>query len=123
MTFTIPMIFPSANQFYAGMHHMKRHALVNSWHDLILIYLRQEQVRPWREPYPVKICFECRFRKGARILDADNLFPTAKLIIDCMVKSGIIQGDHPKYVQAVELVSLYGPDKLDTTVVTISALA
>ena len=104
LTITIPAIAPSGNAFYAGMHPMRRRRLADQWHDLVGWCIRDQQVEPYSLGYPARIVCRCCFPAGERMLDADNLFPTAKLIVDSLVRAGVLVNDSPRYISSLELI-------------------
>jgi hypothetical protein len=101
------------------MHPMRRRKLADQWHALVGWCLIEQRVGPYSLGYPAKIICRCHFPAGERRLDADNLFPTAKLIVDSLVWTRVLVNDSPRYVASLELV----PDRSATleryTMVTI----
>jgi hypothetical protein len=104
LTITIPAIAPSANAFYAGMHPMKRRKLADQWHNLVGWCLEDQKVASYTLGYPVRIVCRCYFAAGDRRVDADNLFPTAKLIVDSLVRARVLENDSPRYVASLVLI-------------------
>lgn len=88
----------SNNQFYAGMHWAKRKALADSWHLLVRAAL-PENISPPSPPLAVEIT---AYFKG-QMQDADNI--CSKLIIDGLVRGGVVPDDTPQYIEAVTLRS------------------
>jgi hypothetical protein len=119
MTLTVPAIGPSANRFYAGMHPMKRKRIADEWHSFVHACIKGAGLRSYDLGYPAETTCECRFPKGARRTDSDNLFLTAKLIIDTLVRAQILVNDSPKYVASVKLISGLSEDSREWTVLTI----
>ena len=102
---TIPDIAPSANHFYAGMNVHARRKLAHQWHGMVILAAKQQKIRRLEaNQYPVDIECRCLFGKGRRILDADNLFPTIKLVLDGLILAKILQDDSPRYIRSVRLV-------------------
>lgn len=100
---TIPDIAPSANHFYAGMNVHARRKLAHRWHGIVIISVKSQKIKRIAE-YPVDVTVYCNFGKGKRMLDADNLFPTIKLILDGLILAGILVDDSPKYIRSVRLI-------------------
>ena len=65
---------------------------------------------------------ECRcfFGKGERLTDADNCSPTAKLVIDGLVRAGILENDSPRFVRSVRLIPGRSENGSSYTNITIS---
>lgn len=116
----IPAIGPSANRFYAGLHPFVRSKLAKTWHRMVQIEVSRQKLSKYDGRYPVDVKCSVRFQKGARMTDADNCSPTAKLILDGLVLCGVIANDSPRYVRSVTLVPERSPDGTEHTVVTIT---
>lgn len=117
MEIRIDEIGPSLNNWYAGSHWAQRKKVKDRWRLLV-----REAVAGCEavdeEDYPVSIEVTCRFGKGRRGYDADNLGATSKLVIDGLIKAGIIEDDTRNFVESVTYRPIKHKGK-DETVVRI----
>lgn len=118
--FIYPTVGPSLNEFYAGMHVMKRRKTANFWHAAVDACCRQQGIQEYTGPYPVHVDVRCYFGPGERRLDVDNLASTAKLIIDGLRHAGKLKGDSPVFISAITLRSCKSREKGLKTVVEIT---
>lgn len=105
MIFTIP--YPSKNNMaawnkayglnaiYSGKHWAKRNADSELWHNMVLLYLKQQKVAQKLFENPVHITF--RWNDN---LDLSNHAYIGKLIEDA-IKGYLIKDDKRKYVQGI----------------------
>jgi Holliday junction resolvase RusA-like endonuclease len=107
-------IGPSANKFYSGMNIHARRRLARDWHNKVMVAVSRQKIRRITS-YPICVECECRFGKGARMLDADNLFPTVKLIMDGLRHANVLIEDSPRYVLAVTLIPVKSKDRGNVT--------
>jgi hypothetical protein len=96
---TIPRALPSWNQFYAGVHWAQRRKLATLWHALVAEQVRLTKKHP---PFTAPVTITVT-RSGPRAIDPDNI--CAKLAIDGLVRSRVLWGDDPAYVESVTLRS------------------
>lgn len=90
----IPDVPPSLNMLMR-MHWSKRKKLIDLWHRWIWVACSQAGVRT-RDPLPfAKVTVECR-RK--RALDPDNLYASAKPVLDGLRAHGLILDDSPSHI-------------------------
>ena len=101
LVLNIPLLCPSLNQWYAGVHWRKRKATADLWHKAVWILCVEGAIKPitkfpviistqtWYKPYRD----ENKFKR-----DASNCFPANKLAEDGLVKAGILPDDTTEYV-------------------------
>lgn len=116
----IQEVAPSANNFYSGMHIQERRRLVERWHLLVLVELRRQRLKRFEGEYPVDVECVCRFGRGSRTCDADNLFPTVKMILDGLVIGKYLKGDSPRFIRSVTLVPERSENGKSYTVIRIT---
>ena len=89
----------SLNQYYSGMHWTKRNKLKDKYVEWFSNFKSAFQ--------PVKRQCEIQFDFyfTSHPLDPDNTVIMAKMITDCMVKSGILANDTRKYIGKVSYSS------------------
>jgi len=95
----------SSNKIYSGMHWTKRKKLADLYHYSLLEFKDKFEI----EEYPVCINFIFYFK--GRLLDVDNCFFMAKLIIDGLRGINLITDDTPKYINEISITVQKG--KLD----------
>jgi len=110
LTLTIPEIGPSANEFYAGMHPYVRKRIANQWHTLLLWIVKDLHIKPITV-YPLIADFRIHFGKDRRCYDSDNCAPSAKLVLDGLVRARVLKGDSPRYVASTHLTPVRGNGK------------
>lgn len=81
-------------------HWRPRAALTAEWRRAGAIYARQAKLP--RIPAPVAITAFVH-RLDNRRADAQNMYPTAKAVIDGLVDHGVLDDDSNKYVTAVAM--------------------
>ena len=92
-------IGPTLNEFYAGMHHIRRSEIKRAWRTMVALAVRAQKIQPVKE-YPVSI--DCRLvfgSKGRRGYDWENAAATVKLVQDGLHHAGILVDDSAKYVR------------------------
>ena len=114
ITLTIPATPPSWNTFYAGTHHWKRKKLADLWHGLILSALTGQSPKTGQVNITVTVNYPDRRRR-----DPDNI--CAKLLIDGLVKAGILPDDSDTEIGSVTTRITRDRDRPRETVVTIEA--
>lgn len=117
----IPDIAPSANKFYAGMNPHARRRLAHQWHGMVLLAAKKQKMQRITN-YPVDVEVYCNFAKGRRLLDADNLFPTIKLVLDGLIMARVLADDSPKYIGSVKLIPQKTGEKDSHTLVVIKSV-
>ena len=116
--FSIPIIAPTLNKWYAGNHWTQRKKVADEWHLAVLILCRQDNIKPV-ESYPVCITTKTYFKTN-RKRDTSNCFPANKLAEDALVKAGILKDDTPQYVSKhIVYLPEFGQHR-DETVITVS---
>lgn len=100
--FKFPMIKVSSNEIYSGRNWRKRYDLKNAYHWLV----KAQKIKYKIKKYPVK--FKIIFEFKSRILDSDNCSYMVKLLIDALIKTGMLKNDDPKHLKSVELESRKG---------------
>ena len=127
VTFQVPTIGPATNKFYSGMHIQVRRRLAKQWHSDIAWLVKEQNIKPLSEEYyPATVQVYGIFGPKRRMFDADGLAATGKLIIDGLVRAGILVNDSLKYIRNVEyipqkgaetqtIVRIYYDDQYNTT--------
>lgn len=101
----IPFIGPSLNQ-YIRMNKYKRNDLTQKWHTIIKLMVTQQSIEIINEiDLPVIVRIFGYFQPGKRRYDCDNLVASVKLILDGIVRAGVLKNDSPKYIRSIELIS------------------
>ncbi len=91
----------SWNKFYAGKHWAVRKKLADEWHEDVMYALMEAKIpRKLLMKEKAIISIEAVMSKP---VDPDNI--CSKLIIDPMVKYGLLKDDNNKYVFSVTLLS------------------
>lgn len=112
----IPLVAPSLNKWYAGIHWAQRKKVVDQWHKEVWIACKQDKVPKIK--VPVDICTQTSFKTN-RKSDTSNRFTANKLIEDGLVACGILVDDGPAYVHSHKiLLPIFG--HCDKTVVWIT---
>lgn len=112
---TIPEATPSLNRLF-GHHWTHRHQKRQHWQWLVRAARLKAKVF-LAEPLPrAKVTIT---RHGRRICDPDNLIGGQKMLIDSLVREGILENDTPDHI---ELVVKQVKTKTPHTTVTIEAL-
>lgn len=120
MKLVIPAIAQSANNFFGRMHPMKRKKLVDQWHTLVNWCLKKDNVKPYSEGYPATIKCTCYFPSGKKRCDWDNLYSTAKLTIDALVRAKILINDSPKYLASGQMEPRHSDTHTEYTIIEIT---
>ena len=99
------------------IHHMRRHALEQSWQQAAYIVAcatlgrtPADRARP-----PATVTVTLPFKKGGR-RDPHNYVATVKPIIDGLVKAGVWPDDTPEFVTVAEPAFRVGRDFTDVLV-------
>lgn len=93
---------PSLNDFYQSRHWYKRHKLAKAWHGLVKALCLEQKIEPVEE-YKVDIHVITYWPPGERRIDPDQIAGPEKMIVDGLVKSGILENDSPIYINKVHL--------------------
>lgn len=102
----IPAKLPSLNEMIAANRRNKYLGakLKRETEEFIAQYILLNKIQPVERPCVVHMVFHEPTKKR----DTDNVESAKKYILDALVKSGIIQGDSPKYVVASPSFTVYG---------------
>lgn len=109
MVISVPVIPPSFNNSWAGMHWTKRAKLAKLWHWMVAAEVKAKNVQKFTGGmFPVNV--HCQvFHKGKRRRDNSNEMLSIKLAEDSLVAAGVIPDDNPDYVGHVGIIpSVYG---------------
>ena len=98
--FFVPVMPPSTNAIYAGVHWSKRHKWSERVHDLVKNLTLG--VKPFT--VPVSIMIRPVIGKGCLARDTSNYSYALKLIEDGVVASGVIAGDESDKVYDVHIL-------------------
>lgn len=91
------------------MHKQVRRRLAKKWHSDIAWLVKEQNIKPLSEEYyPATVQIYGVFGLGRKRYDADGLAGTGKLIIDGLVKAGILINDSPKYIRNIEYIPQKG---------------
>jgi len=94
---TIPEATPSLNRML-GHHWKNKHDLRKHWGWLVRAARLNAKIYP-KAPLPkAKVTIT---RHGRRICDTDNLIGGQKILIDSLVKEGILENDTPDHVELI----------------------
>ena len=94
--FSVPIVAPTLNKWYAGNHWAKRKKVADEWHHTVRVICLAEKIKAITN-YPVCVTTKTYF-KTKRKRDTSNCFPANKLAEDALVKAGILKDDTPQYV-------------------------
>lgn len=113
LSITLPIYWKiSSNDIYSGKHWTKRNTLKNNYRQAYVLSLKTLK----NDFESVDIQIDYFFKKNA--LDSDNCSYMTKLIIDCIVKAGILKDDSTKYINWVKMRSQKGGN--DMMIITLS---
>ena len=84
----------STNEIYAGVHWNIRSKHKNNWRSVLCHWFKK--IPQPEVPFILEIEFHLK-----RLIDCDNCGYMSKLIIDCLVHSGIIADDNPKVIKGI----------------------
>jgi len=101
----------SANKAYAGQHWAVRKKQADLFHQALLEFKNKYEI----EEYPITTTFIFRFK--GRLLDVDNCFYMAKLLIDGMRGINLIKDDTPKYINEISITVEKGKDEVEILLV------
>lgn len=111
----IPRATPSINALF-GQHWAKRARQKDEWHWLVKQARLDAKVFVNETPARAKVTIT---RYGPRMLDDDNCWGGAKLLIDCLVRERLIENDTPNHI---ELIVKQHVSKPSRTIVQIEAI-
>lgn len=97
--FDIDMENISGNSIYGGIHWLKRKKIAHDWHLVVINQIKIFNIKPIRCKVEIEFLWNNRF-------DLDNNFFMRKMIIDGIVKAGILKSDTKKHI--VRLVDRIG---------------
>ena len=98
-TFFIPIMGPSLNQLYAGVHWAKRKKMADKVHDVVASVVgKSEQFTK-----PVNIIATPIAGKRHVMRDTSNYAYTYKMIEDGLVRAGLLQDDSRRFVRDVTI--------------------
>lgn len=92
----IPLVAPSLNKWYSGIHWAERKKIVDLWHDTVWKLCRVDKIKPLTL-FPVTISTQS-FTKSKRKRDVSNGICANKMAEDALVEAGILPNDAPEYV-------------------------
>ena len=101
----------SANKAYAGQHWAVRKKQADLFHLSLLEFKNKHTI----EEYPIAISFIFRFK--GRLLDVDNCFYMAKLLIDGIRGIKLLKDDTPKYINEISITVEKGKDEVEILLV------
>lgn len=105
----IPLRPVSNNRFYSGMHWGKRKALADRWHVAVWVALQAAGLGGVRFER-CRITVTALYADRRHLIDPDNL--CAKVVIDGLVRAGLLPDDAPEHVEEVVLrVRVIKPDE------------
>lgn len=97
LTLFVPIMPPSTNSIYAGMHWTKRKKQADDAHSAIAHLVKLSKESPFERP--VQISMTPSLGKGCRSRDVSNYSYAAKLIEDGLVGAGLLAGDEADKVR------------------------
>ena len=101
ITLFIPIMPPSTNSIYAGVHWTKRKREADRVHQYVAHVASEMGLKPFSRA--VHISMTPSLGKGARARDCSNYSHAAKLIEDGLVGAGVIQGDEADKVLSMTI--------------------
>lgn len=97
VTIFIPLIPPSLNSVYAGIHWRKRKKLADDMHRAT--HAAAQGVEHFTGP--VELRLQARLGKGKRAYDCSNYALGFKMAEDAIVRAGVLRGDESDKVVRV----------------------
>jgi Holliday junction resolvase RusA-like endonuclease len=114
----IPKATPSINVMF-GQHWAARAKSRKEWRWLVRA-ARLDAKLFLAQPIPkARVTIT---RHGRRVLDTDNLYGGQKILIDCLVREGILENDTPENVELIVKQLVVNATRLTRTTVQIEAL-
>jgi hypothetical protein len=118
-TIFIPLIPPSLNSVYAGIHWTKRKKLADDMHKLT--HVAAKHLEPFTGPVELKL--RARLGKGKRAYDCSNYALGFKLAEDAIVRAGVLRGDESdKVVRVVIEAPAVDRERLSGLLMTITEI-
>ena len=97
----VPLMPPSTNSIYAGVHWAKRKKEADRVHGHVALVASEARIKPFAGP--VHISMTPSLGKGARSRDVSNYSYAYKLIEDALVHAGVIAGDEADKVLSMTI--------------------
>ena len=100
MTINVPWIGPPTNKMYAGQHWSRRKITADTGHMATFVEVREFVGNRFKKP--VTLTFTPHH--NGRLYDLDGYLYTCKIIIDGLVKAGLLKDDSQKYVRGITIL-------------------
>ena len=102
-TIFVPIMPPSTNSIYAGVHWSKRKREADRVHGYVALLVTEKALKPFTQA--VHISMRPSLGKGARSRDVSNYSYAYKLIEDALVHAGVILGDESDNVRSMTILA------------------
>lgn len=96
-TFTIPLRLPRLNAFNR-MHWAQKKKLVDTWRGHVALFCKSDKIDG---AVTIKL-IQCVAKGEVRVDPANLIAICDKLVIDALVKRGVLSNDSPKYIRGFE---------------------
>ncbi len=101
ITLDVPWIGPGTNAMYAGQHWKKRKEHADTGHWAALVAVRKYYPADHLDS-PVALTFTPHH--NGRIYDLDGYAYTVKIIIDGLVRAGLLKDDSQKFIKSLTIL-------------------